>query len=229
MDSEFIGGVGRKLTLAVIVAGALTAFATASHAGRPHRAAHYPRGHAYQRFIGTGHHYGGGYGGYRGYRFYRAPVRYYRAPRSYFSLGLSFGYPRYYAPPVYVYRPLPPHGVYREPVYDDRVYEREEHRDSDRHDRDYDRHDPESDRDDRDYDRNDDSSRRSNEIDVENEPPAGTYYRDRFCNRTFSTLDDYTEHLESKHHSQTIDIIERDSGERLRTLEFVDGYWQVQH
>jgi len=213
MDSDFITGVGRKLTLAVVVAGALTGLATASHASY--------RGHASPRFIAAGYHHGGGYGGYRGYRVYRAPVRYYRAPRSYFSFGLSFGYPRYYAPrPVYVYSPPPvyvaPHPVYRERVYDDRVYEREERRDSDR------------DRDDRDYDREDDSSRRWDDVDVTNEPPGGTYYRDRFCNQNFSTLDDYTEHLQSKHHSQTIDIIERDSGQRVRTLEFVDGLWQAQ-
>ena len=213
MDSEFIRGVGRKLTLAVIVAGALTTFATASHAS------HFcSGGHASPRFIAAGYHYGGGYGGYRGYGFYRAPVRYYRAPRSYFSFGLSFGCPRYYAPPVYVYSPPPvyvaPRRVYREPVDDDRVYEREDHRDSDRQDRD--------------YDRQDDSSRRWDDVDVTNEPPAGTYYHDRFCNRNFSTLDDYTDHLESKHHSQTIDIIERDSGQRVRTLEFVNGLWQPQ-
>ncbi len=223
--SKFIRGVSRKLTLAVVVVGALTAFATASHASHRYRGGYSPSGHSYTRFGGARHHYGGGYGGYRGYGSYRAPFRYHRAPHSYLSFGFSFGYPRYHAPPAYIYGP--PHLVYRERVYDDRVYERED-RDSDGHDRDYDRPDPDSDRDDRGYDRSDDSSRRSDELDVENEPPAGAYYRDRFCNRTFSTLDDYTEHLDNEHHSQTIDIIERDSGKRLRTLEFVDGYWQVQ-
>jgi hypothetical protein len=222
MDSDFIRGVGRKLTLAVLVAGALTTFATASHASYYHRGVFGPR------FIASGYRYGGGYGGYRGYRVYRGPVRYYRAPRSYFSFGLSFGYPRYYAPPVYVYGPPPVYvvrrTVVREPAEDDRVYDREDRRDSDRRDRDYDRED----KGDRDYDREGDSSRNWDDVDVTNEPPAGTYYHDRFCDRNFSTLDDYTEHLQDTHHSQNIDIIERSSGKRVRTLEFVDGLWQPQ-
>jgi hypothetical protein len=65
-------------------------------------------------------------------------------------------------------------------------------------------------------------------IDVTNDPPAGCYYYDPFCDQQFANLDDYTEHVESHDHAKTIDIIERDSGERLRTLEFVDGYWSVQ-
>src|SRR5262245_30843392 len=102
MDSRFIAGVRRTLTLAGLVAGALTTFATVSHASHLYRAC-YAGGYAYPRYIGAGYHYGRGYGGYRAYHVHRAPVRCYRAPRSYFSLGLSFGYPRYCAPPVYVY------------------------------------------------------------------------------------------------------------------------------
>jgi hypothetical protein len=67
----------------------------------------------------------------------------------------------------------------------------------------------------------------SSSIDVENEPPAGCYYYDQFCDRQFSNLDDYTAHVDSQNHAKTIAIIRRDSGERLRTLEFVDGYWSV--
>jgi len=65
-------------------------------------------------------------------------------------------------------------------------------------------------------------------IDVENYPPAGCYYYDRFCDRQFSNLDDYTAHLESEGHPQTIEIVLKDSGDRLRTLEFVGGEWRVQ-
>ena len=64
-------------------------------------------------------------------------------------------------------------------------------------------------------------------IDVTNEPPAGCYYYDRFCDRQFSNLDDYTDHLESQDHPKTIEIVQKDSGDGLRTLEFVDGYWSV--
>lgn len=66
------------------------------------------------------------------------------------------------------------------------------------------------------------------QIDVENEPPAGCYYYDPFCEREFLNLDDYTDHIDHEGHAKTIEIIERDSGEPLRTLEFVDGYWSVQ-
>lgn len=263
MDSEFLGGIGRKLTLAVGVAGALTALATTSHASHYARGG-YARGYAYRSgyAVNAGYRYGGGYGGYRrGYRYYGGP-RYYGAPRSFFSFGLSFGYPRYYAPPpVYVYGP-PPAYVYGPPGYaaplppnhppinDNRDYENEYHgqldpndqdwqgsksnRDdqdwqgnkSDRSNQDYNGKGNDSDHN-RDYDQKKGSSRGSEEIDVENEPPAGTYYHDRFCNKDFRTLDDYTEHLKSKHHSQTIDILDQESNKRVRTLELVDGYWQV--
>lgn len=66
------------------------------------------------------------------------------------------------------------------------------------------------------------------EIDVENEPPAGCYYYDPYCEREFANLDDYTDHLDAERHSNTIEIVDRDSGERVRTLEYVDGYWGVQ-
>lgn len=65
-------------------------------------------------------------------------------------------------------------------------------------------------------------------IDVANEPPAGCYYYDPFCDEQFSNLDDYTEHVESHDHAKTIQIIQRDSGNTLRTLEFVGGYWSAQ-
>jgi hypothetical protein len=64
-------------------------------------------------------------------------------------------------------------------------------------------------------------------VDVTNEPPAGCYYYDRFCDRRFSDLDDYTDHLESQNHLKTIEIVQDDSGDALRTLELVDGYWRV--
>ena len=60
------------------------------------------------------------------------------------------------------------------------------------------------------------------DFDVTNLPPLGCYYYDRYCDQRFATLDDYTEHLEHRHHAGTIAIIDRKSGDRLRTLEFVD-------
>ena len=66
------------------------------------------------------------------------------------------------------------------------------------------------------------------EIDVTNEPPAGCYYYDSFCGERVSNLDDYTDHVERHDHAATLDIVRESSGDRLRTLEFVDGYWSVQ-
>jgi hypothetical protein len=66
-------------------------------------------------------------------------------------------------------------------------------------------------------------------IDVTNEPPAGCYYYDRSCDREFSNLDDYTDHLDQQDHEKTIEIIQRNSGDAIRTLEFVGGYWSVEH
>ena len=66
------------------------------------------------------------------------------------------------------------------------------------------------------------------EIDVENEPPAGCYYHDPFCDRDFPYLDEYTDHIDNEGHAKTIQIIELESGDWVRTLEFVGGYWSVQ-
>jgi hypothetical protein len=67
----------------------------------------------------------------------------------------------------------------------------------------------------------------STSIDVDNYPPAGCYYYDPFCDREFSNLDDYTDHIEGQDHPRTIEIIVRNSGDRMRSLEFVDGAWRV--
>ena len=67
------------------------------------------------------------------------------------------------------------------------------------------------------------------QIDVTNEPPAGCYYYDRFCDRRFSSLDEYTEHIENQDHPNTIEVVEKGSNDALRTLEFVRGYWQVRN
>ncbi|HEY6193589.1 MAG TPA: hypothetical protein VI504_00980 [Candidatus Eisenbacteria bacterium] len=64
------------------------------------------------------------------------------------------------------------------------------------------------------------------DFDVTNLPPLGCYYYDHFCNQRFATLDDYTEHLQHHHHAGTIAIIDKKSGDRLRTLEFVNGEWR---
>ena len=64
-------------------------------------------------------------------------------------------------------------------------------------------------------------------VDVTNEPPAGCYYYDRFCDRRFSNLDEYTDHLQGQDHAKTIEVVQEESGAGLRTLELVDGYWNV--
>jgi len=68
------------------------------------------------------------------------------------------------------------------------------------------------------------------QIDVENEPPKGTYYYDPYCDLDFKSLDDYTHHLDTiddNDHPKTIDIVSDESGKKIRSLEFVDGYWSV--
>ncbi len=65
-------------------------------------------------------------------------------------------------------------------------------------------------------------------VDVTNEPPPGCYYYDSFCERSFGSLDEYTEHIESMdEHPNTIEILTDDTDARIRTLEFVDGYWEM--
>lgn len=66
------------------------------------------------------------------------------------------------------------------------------------------------------------------EIQVENLPPPGCYYFDPICGQEFGDLDSYTDHIDREGHTQAIEIRDRDSGEYVRTLEFVGGYWVVQ-
>jgi hypothetical protein len=177
--------------------------------------------HGYSGWRSSGHRsyvggpryrYGGGQTRYPSYGYgsgyhvrYGGPARYCYRYRPRLFLGLGLGY-TYYAPPTYGYDPAPvvvePAPVYRDapPPSDDRDYGDQGRAPADE----------------------------SGQIDVTNEPPDGCYYYDSFCGKRFSTLDDYTEHLQGHHHDQAIMIIERDSGDTLRTLEFVDGYWQVQ-
>jgi len=185
--------------------------------------------------------YGGGYGYYRPY--------YHSRPRTYVRFGIGFGSPGYYCPPRYGYYIAPrptyvvPRSEYVRPDRDDdgdddsdRVRDGDEYRDREDSDRDQDRSDrvspDQENHQDLDQDRSHrispDRLRAEGEFDVTNEPPTGSYFFDRFCNRRFDNLDDYTDHLHDKHHTQTIEIIDRDSHRTIRTLEFVDGLWQVQ-
>lgn len=133
-----------------------------------------------------------------------APIHRHYRPRVLVRLGSGFSRPYYYRPPVVVERR---HYITRD---DEDVTRREPA--PTRHDNGV-RGRPLPSEDD---------------FDVTNEPPPGCSYHDGFCDREFSTLDDYTEHLQDKRHSQTIAIIERRSGDRLHTLEFVNGEWQPQ-
>ena len=67
----------------------------------------------------------------------------------------------------------------------------------------------------------------STSVDVTNDPPAGCYYYDRFCDLRFDNLDAYTDHLRHKDHAQTIDIVDKDSGDRVRSLRFDGQVWRV--
>jgi hypothetical protein len=182
------------------------------------------------RYYGGGsRYYGGGsryHGSPYGYR-YRAPYPtwggggYYAPPRSSISFSFGFGAPPYYAypPPAYVYHPVyvdpGPDVIVHERVYVERDQPREDTYDNNRNDQ-----QPNGPS----YD-----ERSTNpEIDVENEPPPGTYYYDRFCEEKFSTLDEYTDHMDKKkNHPQTIEIRREGTDDVVRTLEYV-GYWEVQ-
>ena len=168
-----------------------------------------------RRYAGQGgRYYGGGapcyggarYYGYDGYRFVR--------PRRVISFGIGLGVP-YYSPPIYRYY-VEPHPVEVEPgpsvvAPDQPPVETEPGPSMNTPD------EPPS-----------LETESGSQVDVTNNPPAGCYYYDRFCDRKFSNLDDYTEHVERQSHPKTIEIIRKDSGDRLRTLEFVGGYWRVQ-
>lgn len=65
------------------------------------------------------------------------------------------------------------------------------------------------------------------QIEVDNEPPVGCYYWDPYCEREWTTLDEYTEHLDGADHGETLDILDSSSGDWVRTLEFEGGYWSV--
>ncbi len=65
------------------------------------------------------------------------------------------------------------------------------------------------------------------EIQVDNYPPAGCYYWDPYCQRSFENLDDYTEHLDGADHDEIVEIVDEDTGEYVRTLEMSGGYWSV--
>lgn len=65
-------------------------------------------------------------------------------------------------------------------------------------------------------------------VEVNNLPPAGCYYWDPHCGLEFRDLDSYTDHIDREGHAGTIEIVEYDTGNYVRTLEFVGGYWVVQ-
>ncbi len=213
--------IGARIGLALIVGSALLLGTFV-----PNAAAYRNDGPRYRGGPGFGHarvYHGSSWNSgprrYRGYhsgprvRVYAPIHRYYYRPHYYrprlsFGLGLSFGHPYYDHPPVVVHR-------------DRYIIE-----DDDRDDRARDRDESIRDRDDR-IER-DGTAPSEEDFDVTNEPPPGCYYHDRFCDREFSTLDDYTEHIQRERHSQTIDILERRTGDRLHTIEFVNGEWQPQ-
>ena len=60
-----------------------------------------------------------------------------------------------------------------------------------------------------------------------NVPPAGTEYYDPYCDRTFPTRDGYQQHLDTVDHDMVIEVVDRDSGQRLRTFEFLQSGWTL--
>jgi hypothetical protein len=196
--------IGLHAGLALVVAAALLLGAFVLEA-----AAHQSSGVHYRGGVGIGHVRTSWSSGPRRYRrSYHgprvrvfAPIHRHYRPRLLIRLGSGFSPPRYYRRPVVVERR---HYIIRD---DDDVTRRE----------------PAPTRDD--HGVRGRPSPFEDDFDVTNEPPPGCYYHDGFCDREFSTLDDYTEHLQDRRHSETIDIIDRRSGDRLHTLEFVNGEW----
>ncbi len=64
-------------------------------------------------------------------------------------------------------------------------------------------------------------------IEITNEAPPGYYYYDPYCDRRFSTLDRYLDHLQDYDHDPIIEVIDKDTGTRARTYEYVKGDWTV--
>lgn len=212
--------------------GASHAYRGGSGFARGYRGPTYRGAPAYRSYPRSG--YRSGYLYPQNHNYWRGYRRIYR-PRGYASLRIGFGYPRYYAPsyPYGTYCPYVDGDTY---YYDStpRVIERRvvvEHDDDEyapapNDDDDAPQVAPAPD--------DDDVPQVAPapgdaglEIDVENLPPAGSYYYDPYCYREFRDLDTYTAHLDREHHARDLQVIERSSGRVLRTLEFDGDVWGV--
>jgi hypothetical protein len=65
------------------------------------------------------------------------------------------------------------------------------------------------------------------EVVITDAPPAGCYYYDPYCERRFSSLDAYLDHLDSSDHDAIIEVIDRRSGDRIHTYEYSHRDWRV--
>ena len=56
--------------------------------------------------------------------------------------------------------------------------------------------------------------------------PAGYLYHDPYCDESFVSLEIYRSHLHSHHHPRVVRVLERDSGDCVRTYHYSDGDWR---
>ncbi len=65
-------------------------------------------------------------------------------------------------------------------------------------------------------------------IAITNQPPAGYYYYDPYCEREFSTLDLYLEHLQGYDHAWLVEAVEIETGRPVHAYEYLGGRWVLQ-
>jgi hypothetical protein len=56
--------------------------------------------------------------------------------------------------------------------------------------------------------------------------PAGYLYHDPYCDEHFVSLEIYRTHLRRHHHPRVVRVLERDSGDCVRTYHYSDGDWR---
>lgn len=65
------------------------------------------------------------------------------------------------------------------------------------------------------------------EVVINDAPPDGCYYYDAFCGQRFSSLDAYLDHLDTHNHDAFLEVIDRQSGDRVHIYEYSNRNWRV--
>ena len=56
--------------------------------------------------------------------------------------------------------------------------------------------------------------------------PDGYLYHDPYCDESFVSLEIYRTHLHRHHHPRVVRVLERDSGDCVRTYHYSNGDWR---